>query len=151
MEIDYEKSSNPNLTGLQAVCERLPLGQPYDATGNNFAARLTIDLGNNDQYLDRDCELCCAQLAGRLAVRCWTMANAMVATQKTSISTLETGWGSTLTAPAQCSDGFPPNSQEACGWLEVSPNCATLTVRLSMLRLIRETLPQRALAYVGPC
>src|ERR1700745_1871365 len=51
MEIDYEKSSNPNLTGLQAFITAYRSVIPYDATGSNFAARLTIDLGNNDQYL----------------------------------------------------------------------------------------------------
>src|SRR4029077_18731091 len=51
MEIDYEKSSNPNLTGLQQFVSAYRSVTPYDATGSNFAARLTIDLGNNDQYL----------------------------------------------------------------------------------------------------
>src|SRR5260370_38366357 len=51
MEIDYEKSSNPNLTGLQEFVSAYRSVIPYDSTGNNFAARLTIDLGNHDQYL----------------------------------------------------------------------------------------------------
>ena len=51
MEIDYEKSSNPNLTGLQQFVSAYRSVVPYDATGNNFAARLTIDLGDGDTYL----------------------------------------------------------------------------------------------------
>src|SRR5260370_37388427 len=51
MEIDYEKSSNPNLTGLQEFVSAYRSVSPYDSTGNNFAARLTIDLGNDDLYL----------------------------------------------------------------------------------------------------
>ena len=55
------------------------------------AARLTIDLGNNDQYLTK---------LANYAVTNWLQpsqpvldyANAMVASQKTSIATLETGW-----------------------------------------------------------
>src|SRR5260370_39658395 len=51
MEIDYEKSSNPNLTGLQQFATAYRSLLPYDPTGNNHAARLTIDLGNDDLYL----------------------------------------------------------------------------------------------------
>src|SRR5437879_9562659 len=45
MEIDYEKSSNPNLTGLQQFVSGYRSVIPYDPTGNNFPARLPIDLG----------------------------------------------------------------------------------------------------------
>src|SRR5690242_21905241 len=51
MEIDYEKSSNPNLAGLQQFVSAYRSVIPYDSTGNNYAARLTIDLGNDDLYL----------------------------------------------------------------------------------------------------
>ena len=91
MEIDYEKSSNPNLTGLQQFVSAYRSVLPYDPTGNNQAARLTIDLGNDDQYLTG---------LANYATTNWLKtsgpvldyANAMVASQKTSISTLETGW-----------------------------------------------------------
>src|SRR5207248_2893603 len=85
MEIDYEKSSNPNLTGLQKFVSGYRSVLPYDPTGNNFAARLTIDLGNDDQYL--------TALANYATTNWLTTsnpvldyANAMVASQKTSIS-----------------------------------------------------------------
>src|SRR5947209_12648345 len=48
MEIDYEKSSNPNLTGLQKFVTAYRSVIPYDPTGANQAARLTIDLGDGD-------------------------------------------------------------------------------------------------------
>lgn len=48
MEIDYEKSSGPNLTGLQAIVTAYRSVLPYDPTGANNAARLTIDLGDGD-------------------------------------------------------------------------------------------------------
>src|SRR5690348_15265173 len=51
MEIDYEKSSNPNLSGLQKFVTAYRSVLAYDSTGNNKAARLTIDLGNDDLYL----------------------------------------------------------------------------------------------------
>src|SRR5258708_11536521 len=51
IEIDYENSSSPNLTGLQAFIDAYRSQLPYDATGANPAARLTIDLAAADRYL----------------------------------------------------------------------------------------------------
>ena len=51
IEIDYENSSDPNIPGLQAFIDAYRLVHPYDATGNNHAARLTIDVGAGDRWL----------------------------------------------------------------------------------------------------
>jgi len=51
MEIDYEENSNPNLTGLQAFINAYRSQLPYDATGANPAARLTIDVAAGDRWL----------------------------------------------------------------------------------------------------
>jgi hypothetical protein len=51
IEIDYENNSSPNLNGLQAFINAYRSIIPYDATGANPAARLTIDLAAGDQYL----------------------------------------------------------------------------------------------------
>ncbi len=51
IEIDYENSSSPNLTGLQSFVNAYRGQLPYDATGANPAARLTIDVAAGDQYL----------------------------------------------------------------------------------------------------
>jgi hypothetical protein len=91
MEIDYEKSSNPNVTGLQQFVSAYRSVLPYDATGANYAARLTIDIGDGDTYL--------TALAS-YAVTHWLQtsnpvldyANAMVGSQNTSITTSESGW-----------------------------------------------------------
>jgi len=91
MEIDYENSSSPNLAGLQAFVAAYRSVIPYDPAGANYAARLTIDLGDGDTYLTK---------LANYAVTNWLQtgapvldyANAMVGSQKTSISTLETGW-----------------------------------------------------------
>jgi hypothetical protein len=50
-EIDYEENTNPNLTGLQAFINAYRSVHPYDASGNNHAARLTIDLAAGDRWL----------------------------------------------------------------------------------------------------
>ena len=91
MEIDYEKSSNPNLTGLQQFVSAYRSVIPYDPTGSNYAARLTIDIGDGDTYLTA---------IANYAVTNWLQtsnpvldyANAMVASQSTSITMLESGW-----------------------------------------------------------
>lgn len=91
MEIDYENSSQPNLTGLQQFVSAYRSVVPYDATGSNNAARLTIDIGDGDTYLTK---------LANYAVTNWLKtsapvldyANAMVASQKTGVATLESGW-----------------------------------------------------------
>ena len=51
IEIDYEENRNPNLAGLQAFIDAYRSVHPYDATGANPAARLTIDLAAGDRWL----------------------------------------------------------------------------------------------------
>ena len=51
IEIDYEENTTPNLTGLQAFINAYRSQLPYDATGGNPAARLTIDVGAGDRFL----------------------------------------------------------------------------------------------------
>ena len=91
MEIDYENSSSPNLSGLQSFVAAYRSQIGYDASGASYPARLTIDLGNDDLYLTK---------LANYAVTNWLQtgtpvldyANAMVASQKTGVATLETGW-----------------------------------------------------------
>jgi hypothetical protein len=127
MEIDYEKSSNPNLTGLQQFVTAYRSVVPYDPTGNNYAARLTIDLGNNDQYL--------TALANYATTNWLTTsnpvldyANAMVASQKTSIATLETGWQQHVDGLAGSVPPLAPARLTGSLWLiHSTPNCATFS------------------------
>src|SRR5688572_10553911 len=51
IEIDYEENTNPNLTGLQSFINAYRSVLPYDASGSNHAARLTIDLAAGDRWL----------------------------------------------------------------------------------------------------
>jgi hypothetical protein len=51
IEIDYEENTNPDLEGLQAFLDAYRSVHPYDATGANPAARLTIDLAAGDRWL----------------------------------------------------------------------------------------------------
>jgi len=51
IEIDYEENRNPNLDALQAFIDAYRSQLPYDPTGNDHAARLTIDLAAGDRWL----------------------------------------------------------------------------------------------------
>src|ERR1700745_2041066 len=51
IQIDYENNTSPNLAALQNFIAAYRAILPYDATGANPAARLTIDLAAGDQYL----------------------------------------------------------------------------------------------------
>lgn len=91
MEIDYENNSNPNLTGLQAFISAYRSIIPYDATGANPAARLTIDLGAGDQYL---VALAATATADWLNPSSPVLdyANAMVPNRQPSASSAESNW-----------------------------------------------------------
>jgi len=92
IEIDYENAKNPNLAGLQAFISAYRSVLPYDATGNNHAARLTIDVAEGDQWLTD---------INRKATTDWLKttgpvldyANAMVPSrQPKDAATAESGW-----------------------------------------------------------
>jgi len=91
IEIDYENSSSPNLTGLQSFIDAYRSQLPYDAAGSNPAARLTIDLAAGDQYLTA---------LDRYATQNWLTtsnpvldyANAMVANKQLTASNQEKQW-----------------------------------------------------------
>jgi hypothetical protein len=122
MEIDYEKSSNPNLAGLQKFVTAYRSVLPYDPTGNNFAARLTIDLGNDDLYLTA---------LANYATSNWLntsspvldYANAMVASQKTSVSTLETGWQQHVQGTSSVPPLAPAKLTGSLWLIGGQPNC----------------------------
>jgi hypothetical protein len=51
IEIDYENSSSPNLTALEAFIAAYRSQHPYDPTGGRPEARLTIDVAAGDRWL----------------------------------------------------------------------------------------------------
>ena len=126
MEIDYEKSSNPNLTGLQAFITAYRSVIPYDPTGNNYAARLTIDLGNDDAYLQ---PLSAYATAHWLSTSTPVLdyANAMVASQKTTVSALETGWAQHVNGVTGVPPLAPAKLTGSLWLIEGTSNCATFS------------------------
>ena len=108
IEIDYEENTSPNLTGLQAFIDAYRSQLPYDATGANHAARLTIDLAAGDRWLIALC---------RKATSDWLntttpvldYANAMVPSkQPTSAADAESNWQEHIDGKPQFSPPIVP-------------------------------------------
>jgi hypothetical protein len=108
IEIDYEENTSPNLTGLQAFINAYRSQLPYDASGANHAARLTIDLASGDRWLIA---------LTRKATADWLnpttpvldYANAMVASkQATNAASAQADWQEHIDGKAQYSPPIPP-------------------------------------------
>jgi hypothetical protein len=128
VEIDYENSSSPNLTGLQQFVSAYRSVIPYDATGQNYAARLTIDLGNDDQYLTKTANYATTNWLNPSAP-VLDYANAMVASQKTSVSTLETGWQQHVDGLSGSVPPLAPAKLTGSLWLIGGrPNCDNFSI-----------------------
>jgi hypothetical protein len=92
IEIDYEENTSPNLTGLQAFIDAYRSQLPYDSTGTNQAARLTIDLAAGDRYLIALCRKATADWLNT-TTPVLDYANAMVPSkQPTSATDAESNW-----------------------------------------------------------
>ena len=107
IEIDYEENMNPNLDGLQAFINAYRSVLPYDPTGNNHAARLTIDLAAGDRWLIP---------LTRKATADWLTtsnpvldyANAMVPSRQPSTSGAIANWQEHLDGKPQYDPPIPP-------------------------------------------
>jgi len=108
IEIDYENNTSPNLTALQSFISAYRAILPYDATGANPAARLTVDLAAGDQYL--------VAIAAK-ATTDWLnasspvldYANAMVPNkQPTSASAAESNWQQHISGYPRITPPVPP-------------------------------------------
>jgi hypothetical protein len=91
IEIDYEESASPNLSGLQSFINAYRSVNPYDASGTNHAARLTIDLAAGDRWL---IDLCREATAKWLTTSNPVLdyANAMVESRQASASGATANW-----------------------------------------------------------
>jgi hypothetical protein len=108
IEIDYEENTSPNLAGLQSFINAYRSQHPYDATGANHAARLTIDLAAGDRWLIA---------LTRKATADWLntttpvldYANAMVTSrQANNAAAAQADWQEHIDGKAQFSPPIPP-------------------------------------------
>jgi hypothetical protein len=107
IEIDYEENSGADLAGLQSFIDAYRAVLPYDATGANHAARLTIDLAAGDRWLID---------IGRKATADWLRttapvldyANAMVPARQPSASAAIANWQEHLDGKPTYAPPIPP-------------------------------------------
>jgi hypothetical protein len=107
IEIDYEENSNPNLTGLQAFISAYRSQHPYDATGADPTARLTIDVAAGDRWLidiDRKATTDWLRTSGPVL----DYANAMVPSRQPSVSSAEANWQEHVDGKPTYSPPIPP-------------------------------------------
>jgi len=108
IEIDYEQNTTPNLAGLQAFISAYRSQLPYDATGANPAARLTIDVGAGDRFLiDLDRQATSAWLTTTNPVLDY--ANALVPNrQPTNAASAEGNWQEHIDGKSNFAPPIPP-------------------------------------------
>jgi len=107
IEIDYEENTAPDLAGLQAFIAAYRSAIPFDATGNNPSARLTIDLAAGDRWLID---------IGRTATRDWLRtnapvldyANAMVPARQPTTDKAIANWKEHIDGKPQYVPAYPP-------------------------------------------
>lgn len=107
IEIDYEQNTDPNLAGLQAFISAYRAIHPYDASGSDPRARLTIDLAAGDRWLID---------IGRKATADWLRtdtpvldyANAMVPARQPSATKAIANWQEHIDGKPQYSPPIPP-------------------------------------------
>jgi hypothetical protein len=125
IEIDYEESSNPNLNGLQAFIDAYRSQLPYDATGLNHAARLTIDLAAGDRWLIGICRKATADWL-RTDTPVLDYANAMVPARQPSASGAIADWDEHIDGKPQYAPPIPPLAPcKFTGSLYISGNSPT--------------------------
>jgi hypothetical protein len=107
MEIDYEQNRNPNLAGLQQFIAAYRSQLPYDATGVNHAARLTIDLAAGDRWL---IDICRKATADWLTTSNPVLdyANAMVPARQPKASDAIANWQEHVDGKPQYGPPIPP-------------------------------------------
>jgi hypothetical protein len=107
IEIDYENAKNPNLTGLGAFISAYRAIHPYDATGADPTARLTIDLAAGDRWLiDLTRKATADWLRTDLPVLDY--ANAMVPSKQPTTSGAIANWQEHVDGKAQYAPPIPP-------------------------------------------
>jgi len=107
IEIDYEENRNPDLNGLQNFIHAYRARLPYDATGNNHAARLTIDLAAGDRWLIAICQRATAQWL-TTSNPVLDYANAMVPARQPSASGAIDNWQEHVDGKPQYNPAIPP-------------------------------------------
>jgi hypothetical protein len=136
VEIDYEEANSPDLVGLEAFIDAYRSVHPYDATGSDPSARLTIDLAAGDRWLIG---------IARKATTDWLTpgsaildyANAMVPSRQPSASGAIANWQEHVDGKPQYAPPIPPlaparftGSLYVAEGSRVRPECTDFTASL---------------------
>ena len=108
IEIDYEENTDPNIEGLEAFIDAYRDVHPFDSSGVNHAARLTIDLAAGDRWLIALCQYATENwlLTGNDAILDY--ANAMVPARQPSLSSAMDNWYEHIVGKPQYVPEIPP-------------------------------------------
>jgi hypothetical protein len=107
VEIDYEESSAPNTAGLQSFIDAYRAAHPYDPSGADAKARLTIDLAAGDRWLIGLDQYATAHWL-TTASPVLDYANAMVPSKQPSASSAESNWQEHISGKSSYSPPIPP-------------------------------------------
>jgi len=107
MEIDYEGDSQAAVDALQQFIDAYRAQLPYDPSGTNHAARLTVDLAAGDRWLIKLCQKSTKDWLDP-AHPVLDYANAMVPARQPSASGAIANWQEHLDGKAQYSPPIPP-------------------------------------------
>ncbi|MBR7829441.1 hypothetical protein KDK95_24255 [Actinospica sp. MGRD01-02] len=136
VEIDYENSTSPNLTGLQSFISAYRAVHAYDATGADPTARLTIDVAAGDRYLIALDQYATANWLST-ANPVLDYANAMVPSKQPSTSSAESNWLEHVDGKPNYSPPIAPlapakftGSVYVAGQSQVLPECTTFASSL---------------------
>jgi hypothetical protein len=107
IEIDYEENKSPNLAGLEAFIRAYRAVRPYDSSGLDHAARLTIDLAAGDRWLIAITRKATAEwLNGTTPLLDY--ANAMVPARQPSVRDAIANWQEHVDGKPQYAPPIPP-------------------------------------------
>ena len=107
IEIDYEENTNANLDGLQTFISTYRSLHPYDASGSDPAARLTIDLAAGDRWLIDICRKASTDWL-KTSSPVLDYANAMVPARQPSASEAISNWDEHIDGKPQYAPPIPP-------------------------------------------
>jgi hypothetical protein len=107
IEIDYEENSGPDIAGLQQFITAYRAILPYDASGANPAARLTIDVAAGDRWLIDLNQVATAQWL-RTDAPVLDYANAMVPARQPTAGGAQDNWQEHVDGKPQFAPPVPP-------------------------------------------
>lgn len=157
VEIDYEENTDPDLTGLQAFIDAYRAVHPYDATGTDPAARLTIDLAAGARWLIALTRTATADWL-RTDAPVLDYANAMVPARQPSASGATANWQEHVDGKAQYAPPILPlapakftGSLYVAEGSRVRPECTAFASSLQSATagFVRSVMPNGAGATNG--